>query len=246
MAGDDGQNPVMNVIGNYVCDRARVEVQPKGEDMADITVSWSNSAFDHAEWTMSGVFDTDTMTVSYSDCVMKNVAYDRDSEETDKIPLETIIYTDGSGKIIFGEDGTLTWEDDQDHAAEGMVFEYLLVFPPEEPLSAMMTGNAKYIMYVGTNDKDTYEPVLPLDEARELANNICAKYVESGFTQIDARGGWLDDNGVLAQEDTLIYIFVDVTEDQLQKISDELLDKLHQSSILIEKQNALYTFYSAD
>ena len=31
---NDGQNPVMNFIGNYVCDRARVEVMPKGDDSA--------------------------------------------------------------------------------------------------------------------------------------------------------------------------------------------------------------------
>ena len=244
MAAEDGQNPVMNFIGNYVCDRARIEVMPEGEDMADITVSWSSSAFEHTEWSMSGVLDTETLTVSYSDCTKKDVVYDRDSEEAGQTPQETIEYTDGTGTILFGNDGTLVWNDDQEHAADGMVFEYTIITEPETTFGANMTRNVKYTMYVGTNDKDTYEPVLPFDEARELANNICAKYVTSGFTQIDARCGWMDENGVLATEDTLIYLFFDATEEQLQQVMDELIEALHQSSILVEKQEAEYSFYS--
>ena len=219
MAAEDGQNPVMNFAGNYVCDRAKIEVMPKGEDMADITVSWGNSAFDTAQWNMSGVFDTDTLTVAYSDCTMKTVVFDREAEEADQSPEETVMYTDGTGSITFQENGTLSWNDDQDHIADGMVFEYIVKTEPDPSFAADLTENAKYIMYVGTNDKDTYEPVLPFDEARELANNICAQYV-SGFTQMDARGGWLDDNGILTQEDTLIYIFFDASGEQLQAIMD--------------------------
>ena len=102
----------------------------------------------------------------------------------------------------------------------------------------------QFVMYVGTNDKDTYEPVLPFDEARELANNICAKYISSGFTEIDATDGWMDENGVLATEASLIYVFFDATEEELQQVMDELIEQLHQSSILVEKQEAEYAFYS--
>lgn len=246
MAAEDGQNPVMNFIGNYVCERARIEIMPKGEDMADITVSWGSSAFEHTEWSMSGVFDTETLSVSYSDCTKKEVVFDRESEEAEQIPQETIEYTGGTGAIHFGNDGTLAWNDDQEQVAAGMVFEYTVITEPEETFGANMTRDVKYTMYVGTNDKDTYEPVLPFEEARELANNICAKYVTSGFTQIDGMVGWMDENGVLATENTLIYLFFDATEEQLQKVMDELIEVLHQSSILVEKHEADYIFYSGE
>ena len=132
---NDGQNPVMNFIGNYVCDRARVEVMPKGDDSAQITVIWGSSAFDSGQWTMSGALDTDILQISYSDCTKKVISYDRDSEETDQSPEETIEYTNGSGTIIFGEDGTLTWNDDQEHIADGMVFEYIVNVNPAQEAS---------------------------------------------------------------------------------------------------------------
>lgn len=127
---NDGQNPIMNFIGNYMCDRARFEVLPAGDNSAQITVRWGSSAFDSALWTMSGVFDTDTLEISYSDCTKKVISYDRDSEESEQSPEETVDYTDGSGTVIFGEDGTLTWDDNQEHIADGMVFEYLVNVDP--------------------------------------------------------------------------------------------------------------------
>ena len=245
MAEEDGQNPVMNVVGNYVYERAGIEIRAAGDDMAVITVRWSNSAFDHAEWNMSGVFDTETLTVTYSDCIKKIVSYDREAGEDEKEPEETIEYRNGTGSISFQENGTLTWIDEQEHIADDAVFEYVLTQEEITSFVSEMTSQVKYIMYVGTNDKDTYEPVYPYEEARELANNICAKYT-GGYTQIDGMGGWLDDSGVLTQERTLIYIFFDADEEGLKNIMDELIAELHQSSILIEKQEAMYTFYSGE
>jgi len=276
MAGEDGQNPVMNFVGNYGWARATMEIAAKGDDMADVAVLWAGSAFEYTEWTMSGILDTDTLTVSYSDCTKKIVTFDDTSKDTGEPAQETIEYTGGTGTITFGEGGTLVWNDDQEQIAKDAVFEYFLLpaetedasaaapadmegeaapapadvegeaapVPADEgTFSANMTSHDKYIMYVGTNDKDTFGPVYPFDKAKELANNICARYTD-GYTQIDAKGGWIDDNGMLTQEDTLIYIFYDATEEQLQNIMDELIALLHQSSILIEKQPALYSFYS--
>ena len=244
LSPDGGQNPALNYTGDYVWARARANVSAEGDDRAVINISWSSSAFEHAEWTMSGVLDSETLALSYSDCVKKIITYDMDSDPLVDEPAETIEYTDGTGTIFFNADNTFTWADDQENIAQDAVFEYLYPIV-EETLTHNMTYGAKYIMYVGTNDKDTYEPVMALDEAKELANNICAKYT-SGYTQLDAKGGWLDDNGVLTQENTLVYIFFDATEQQLQNIMDELISELNQSSILIEKQDVLYTFYSAE
>lgn len=242
MADDDIQNPVMNFAGTYVCQRARLDVNPAdSEQGAEITVTWADSAFKHAEWTMSGDLDTETLTISYSDCTKKTVEFDGEGN----VAEENIEYTDGTGTITFNEDNTLTWNDEVENIAKDSVFEYTVIVQFDSIFSENASQTDKYIMYVGTNDKDTYEPVMPFEEARDLANSICAKYT-SGFTQIDAKGGWLDESGELTQEDTLIYCFFDATEDQMKNIMNELIEQLHQSSILIEKQQPVYTFYTGE
>ena len=55
---EDGQNPVMNFVGNYTCDRAAMLVEADGTENAKFTVTWGSSAWEHSEWTMSGKLDT--------------------------------------------------------------------------------------------------------------------------------------------------------------------------------------------
>lgn len=118
-AESDGQNPVMNFVGTYGCDRATMIVECKGADEAQFTVTWSSSAATHAEWTMSGKLDTDKLTVDYTDCVKKEVTFNEDGS----VASEDVIYEDGTGTITFSaEDYTLTWDDAKEHAADGMVF----------------------------------------------------------------------------------------------------------------------------
>ena len=86
-----------------------------------ISVTWGSSAAEHSEWTMSGEFDEESLTVTYSDCTRKDVVFN----EGGSIKSETVGYENGKGKIIFSEDGglSLTWQDDTEHAADDMVFE---------------------------------------------------------------------------------------------------------------------------
>lgn len=103
--------------------------------------------------------------------------------------------------------------------------------------------DGKYILYIGTNDKDTYTQEIPMEEAKNIVNEICVKYVD-GYTVSDAKGAWVDETDTLTQENTLVYIFYDVTEEQLEKIMDEVLRELNQNSILIEYQKTEYSYYS--
>ena len=119
---DDGQNPLMNFIGVYGHDRASVMVEPDGKDGAKITVTWPSSAAENAEWVMSGAFDAETLTVAYTDCVKTVYVWNAQGE----IESETVAYENGEGTVTFSEeDGlTLTWDDAQEHIADGTVFEY--------------------------------------------------------------------------------------------------------------------------
>ena len=127
-AADDGQNPVMNFVGNYSCDRASIFISAEGEENgASAIVTWGSSAWESSSWMMSGTFDAETLRFEYHDCVRTDYVYNEDGEATS----QTEVYTGGHGFMFFsdGDPITLTWQDDQEHIADGMVFEYTDVIP---------------------------------------------------------------------------------------------------------------------
>ena len=128
---DDIQNPVMNFIGNYVCDRANIVIGATDDDNgASATVTWSSSAWENSAWTMTGTFDAETLQFEYHDCVRTDYVYDDNGE----VKSQEEVYTGGHGFMTFteGDPVTLTWQDDQDKIADGMVFEYTGIVPEGE------------------------------------------------------------------------------------------------------------------
>ena len=117
---EDSQNPVMNFVGTYAHDRCSILVEAGEGNHAKFNVRWGNSAAETVEWNMSGDFDEETMTVEYTDCVKKNLVFGTDG----KVQSEETVYENGTGRIIFSEEGSLhlSWEDDQENAAEDMDF----------------------------------------------------------------------------------------------------------------------------
>ena len=120
---DDGQNPVMNYIGNYVCDRATVTILAKGDSEASVVVDWGNSYDSTTQWTMSGPFNSDELTIEYHDC--EKVVYQY-AENGDELNREEV-FTGGHGfiKFIEGDPLSLTWQEDQEHAADDMTFTFV-------------------------------------------------------------------------------------------------------------------------
>ena len=106
-----------------------------------------------------------------------------------------------------------------------------------------MQSEDKYLLYIGINDKDTNLPKYTQEEAKEIVNKICTKYV-GGYTVLNSDGGWIDEKGVLFREKSLVYELNDASEEQIKSILDEAIVALNQSSILVEKQNVSYIFYS--
>ena len=128
---EDGQNPVMNFVGKYGSGRATIEVGADGAEGATVKITWGSSASEQGVWEMSGPFDTDTLTITYDNCVNKDVTYDETGEVTD----EKVVYENGTGSLVFEDkegQTELRWTDDQEHIADDMVFTYDLVFPEEE------------------------------------------------------------------------------------------------------------------
>ena len=97
-------------------------------------------------------------------------------------------------------------------------------------------------MYVGTNDKDTYEQIISTDDAKNIIDEICGKYI-GGYTFQDATGSWVDDTGTPAHENTIVCYFDDVDGETVHKIADEVISALNQNAVLIEKSKVEMEYY---
>lgn len=119
---DDGQNPIMNFVGPYfdlISQRATMLVECQGEKEALITISWANSAEECLVWRLSGEYDEETQTISYTNAVktLETTAEDGATR------IETI-YENGSGVLTIADNWQILWQDDVENAGEGFVFEF--------------------------------------------------------------------------------------------------------------------------
>lgn len=101
----------------------------------------------------------------------------------------------------------------------------------------------KYTLYIGTNDKDTYQQEIPLDECKDIVIDICTEYA-GGCTLLDATGYWKDDTGAITSEQTIEVVLEDISEQKVHEIADKVIEKLNQNSVLIETNNVESEFYS--
>ena len=115
---------------------------------------------------------------------------------------------------------------------------------PAAATEAEPAGDAgtQYVLYLGTNDKDTNTPVFTQAEAQEKAKEILVRHF-GGYTLQEAQGGWMDD-GKLYQEYTLVIYLSDTTEEAVHAAADELVETFRQSSVLIQANPTQTEFYS--
>ena len=101
--------------------------------------------------------------------------------------------------------------------------------------------DVQYVLYLGTNDKDTNKPVFTQAEAKEKAKEILIRHF-GGFTIQEAEGGWIDE-GTIFQEYTLVIYLSDTTTEAVHAAADELVEAFHQSSVLIQTNPTKTEFY---
>ena len=104
-------------------------------------------------------------------------------------------------------------------------------------------ADVQYVLYLGTNDKDTNMPVFTQAEALEQAKAILIRYF-GGYTIQEAHGGWID-NGKEYQEYTLVIYLSDTTLEQVHAAADEMIEVFRQSSVLIQENPTRTEFYSS-
>ena len=111
-----------------------------------------------------------------------------------------------------------------------------------EPAEPENDSNIQYVLYLGTNDKDTNKPVFTQAEAQEKAKEILVRHF-GGYTLQEANGGWLDGD-TLYQEYTLVIYLSDTNEEAVHAAADELVETFRQSSVLIQANPTTTEFYS--
>jgi len=151
-SGEDGQNPVMNIIGNYMNDRLSATIEATGTNGAKVTAYWGETARDGFQWELTGTFDDTTNRINYTDAKKTSVTY----TDVDVFEVNEVVFENGKGYIQVNDDYTLTWNDEQD---PDMAF---------EPLE-----------FVPVSDEDTSEasePAEPADEATRSLADFAGEY----------------------------------------------------------------------
>ena len=121
----------------------------------------------------------------------------------------------------------------------------VLCSTPANEVQAEQQKDAQYVLYVGTNDKDTNQPVYPPAEALEKAKALLISRF-GGYTVQEAHGGWIDDDGTVFQEYTIMIHLSDTDLATVHAVCDELIKLFNQSAILIHENVTKTEFYSGN
>ncbi len=113
---------------------------------------------------------------------------------------------------------------------------------PSDAAEETADNGTQYVLYLGTNDKDTGKPVFTEAEAMERARAILMERF-GGYTIQEAHGGWVDDNGEECQEYTLVIYLSGTNEEQVHGAADALIAEFNQSSVLIQANPTQTEFY---
>ena len=112
------------------------------------------------------------------------------------------------------------------------------------PSATEEDSDVQYVMYLGTNDKDTNQPVFSPEEAKQNAEKVLIDHF-GGYTIQEADGGWIDGDKVY-QEYTLVIYLSDTDSEQVHAAAAELIDVFNQSSVLIQANRTTTEFYSGN
>lgn len=118
----------------------------------------------------------------------------------------------------------------------------LVVCVSPQKTEEQKASDTQYVMYLGTNDKDTNKPVFTTEEAKRKAEEILIDQF-GGYTIQEANGGWKDGD-VVYQEYTLVIYLSDTDLEQVHKAADKMIDAFHQSSVLIQANQTITEFYA--
>ena len=98
---------------------------------------------------------------------------------------------------------------------------------------------------MGTNDKDTNEPVFTPEEAKEKAEEILIERL-GGYTIQEANGGWKSDDGTVFQEYSLVIYLSDTDSETVHETAEVLRKEFNQSTVMIQENRTKTEFYNGE
>ena len=108
------------LMGVYTGGDFTVIAQLDGDNKATFLVETATDS-EMTIWSMSGEYEPTTGIVEYSDGSKELVT----TSEKEAEAVRTTVYENGKGRFIIDKEaGILTWEDDQEHAADGVEFSH--------------------------------------------------------------------------------------------------------------------------
>lgn len=102
--------------------------------------------------------------------------------------------------------------------------------------------DTQYVLFLGTNDKDTVEPVYTPEVCKQKLKEILIKHF-GGYTITEAEGGWKDGDKLYV-EYTLVVYLSDTTLEKVHAACDEMIQVFNQTSVLIQENKTKTEFYS--
>ena len=205
----DGQNPVMNFVGIYSTEAL---VEADGAEGAKITVTWAGSPWFHNQTVMSGPFDPETLTMTFTNATLTEYTYASDATITE----EKTSYTDGKGHAVFNPaDNTLTITEEFESGNMDTVYTW---------------GPSPDMKYV--SDPEHYAPVTAMDKFQVetvVGFNVRTYYLsENWYAMADMIRYPITINGTeLTDADAFLGYMIDKTvseSDRDAMMEEDLLD----------------------
>lgn len=209
----DGQNPVMNFVGIYSMEYStEALVEADGAEGAKITVTWAGSPWFHNQTVMSGPFDPETLTMTFTNATLTEYTYASDATITE----EKTSYTDGKGHAVFNPaDNTLTITEEFESGNMDTVYTW---------------GPSPDMKYV--SDPEHYAPVTAMDKFQVetvVGFNVRTYYLsENWYAMADMIRYPITINGTeLTDADAFLGYMIDKTvseSDRDAMMEEDLLD----------------------
>ena len=145
-------------------------------------------------------------------------------------------------RTIYGDEvvktGSFTWMDD--YAGTGI--HEAPATPIDHVGGAEDAPDVQYVLFLGTNDKDTNTPVYTQAESMNVLEDILIRHF-GGYTIQEAHGGWIDGD-TKYQEYTLVIYLSDTTKEAVYAAADEMVKTFRQSSVMIQENPTRTEFYA--
>ena len=100
---------------------------------------------------------------------------------------------------------------------------------------------ATYNLYVGLNDKDTYEQIIDDDFAMQTVKDIVTNIV-GGATFTKSFGHWVDEFGNETNETSIVVEIVGTDDEHIETICAKLNHILNQNCIMVKKSVSQIAF----